>query len=182
MPLKIVIVAGLSGAGKTTLLKRLSSSTIRYKVIALGMLMKEEAARRGIGAGQDTLKLLDNKKVSRMNGNVVVDTHLSVEGDVGFAPGLPSSSMRSLKGLAGIVYVDADSSEIIKRRQKDMRTRDREHQSIASLDMQRAIDLSILAHYATELDIKCYVVRNREGFAGIAAKELGKALSDAFSG
>ncbi len=193
MPLKMVIVAGLSGAGKSTLLKRLGASAKRYKIVALGLLMKDEAAKRGIGAGQDTLKLLDNKrvsllrgiafkKVSKMNGNVVVDTHLSVEGANGFAPGLPSAVIHGLKGLAGMVYIDADSHEILKRRQKDKTIRNREQQSAASLDVQRAIDLSMLAHYAVELNIKCYVVRNREGKAEIAAMELSRALNDSFGG
>jgi adenylate kinase len=189
---KIVIVAGLSGAGKTTLLEKPATSK-GYRTAALWLLMKDEAAKRGIKAGHDTLKRLDNtrmsvlrsaafKRVSKMNGNVIVDTHLSIEQANGFLPGLPRNAMKELKKVVGIIYINASSQEITKRRRKDKMMREREDQSASSLDMQRAIDLSTLAYYATELNIPCYVIHNREGHQDIAAKELRSALRNAFGG
>jgi adenylate kinase len=192
MTAKIVIVAGLSGAGKTTLLDKLASSRRNFKTVPLGLLMNEEAKRLGIKTDRDTIKRLENKtisklrtaafrKVSKMNGNVIVDTHLSIEGPNRFVPGLPLGVLKGLN-VVGIVYVNANSDEIVKRRQKDKKIRSRENQEISALDIQRTVDVSILAHYATVLDVPCYVIHNREGHSNIAAKELDIALKDAFGG
>ena len=186
---KIVIVAGLSGAGKTTLLSSIAKRHKDFQVIQLWTIMKKEADARRIKVEHDTIKKLDNATLSKlrlaafrrlalMKGRIILDTHLSIEGQNMFTPGIPTKIIK-IKALdiCGIVYVNANSDEIIKRRSKDKNIRSREEQARSSLDMQRIIDISILANYANMLDMPLHIIHNREGGQEFAAKELESALT-----
>ena len=135
---KIVIVTGLSGAGKTTLLNMLKPN--KYKIINVGTLMKDELHRRRVNVDRDTIKKLDSaelsrlrniifSKISKIDGNVVLDTHVTVENGLGVSPGIPYSTLKFLGGLSAFVYVNALSEEIMERRRKD-KSRKREKEGI----------------------------------------------------
>jgi adenylate kinase len=191
---KIVIVAGLSGAGKTTLLSSIAKRHKDFQVIQLWTIMKKEADARRIKVEHDTIKKLDNatlsklrlaafKRLALMKGGIILDTHLSIEGQNMFTPGIPTKIIK-IKALdiCGMVYVNASSDEIIKRRSKDKNIRSREEQAHSSLDMQRIIDISILANYANMLDMPLHIIHNREGGQELAAKELESALAGILKG
>ncbi len=189
---KILTITGLSGAGKTTLLNRVSAKRlkVKYRVVNVGTLMAETALREGTVVDRDELKGMSKRGIERlrerafrslmkMEGNVLLDTHLTVESGPRMVPGLPKDAIKSLGSVVGLVYIDAPSSEIIARRKKD-KSRKREMQDEFILDSQRSIDFATLAYYSSDLNISLYIINNRDGFLKDAVNGLERTLADAF--
>lgn len=78
-----------------------------------------------------------------------------------------------------LVYVDALTKDIAKRRKGD-RTRRRENERIELIDVQREINLSILSTCSTTLDLPLYVVFNGQGALENSVAHLKEHLTDIF--
>ncbi len=188
---RVVIIAGLSGAGKTTLLGRVRNQEgIHYKTVNIGTLMVEEMKRRGRPTDRDALKHLEQKywarlriavvkDITAMKGNIAIDTHMTIKSGEWFSPAMPYDSVRHLKGLARIIYIDAPSTDIVRRRSMD-KSRRRDRISIRTIDLQRKMDMAGMAYYATYLNIPLCIIENKDGGLEAAAKGLSEALFDAF--
>ena len=183
---KIIIVAGLSGAGKTTLLNKLKPGN--YKIINIGTLMKEELSKNGEEINRDIIKKLSNKdlsklrniafgRVQKLKGNIVLDTHITIESGLGILPGIPYSTLRFLNNLSAFVYINAPSEDIIKRRKTD-KSRNREEQDVFNIDMQRMVDMSTLSYYTSHLNISLYVINNKSGRLIEALKKLQSTIDN----
>jgi adenylate kinase len=189
MPTKIVIITGLSGAGKTTLLDAIPGR--RYRVVTIGTLMEKDGIEKGFVKNRDELKTLDHKRFNRLRrdayaqfskikGDLILDTHTTIEKEPKLEPALPLSFIKGLN-IRAFIYVNASSEEIMARREKDSRLRPRERQSYAALDIQRIVDLSILGYLSTHINAPLYIINNGEGRIGAASKELSKAVAESFS-
>lgn len=188
---RVVIVAGLSGAGKTTLLDRIRNRKgIRYKTVNIGTLMVAEMAKRGKPTDRDALKRLERKywallriavvkDIATMKGNIVIDTHMTIKSGEWFSPAMPYDSVKHLGGLSQIIYVDAPSKDIVRRRNAD-KSRQRDRISVRTIDLQRTIDMASMAYYATYLNIPLCIIENKDGGLEAAAEGLSEALFDAF--
>ncbi len=188
MPTKIAIVAGLSGAGKSTLLGKAGKG---YKVANIGDLMLEAALRKGLAKDRDAIKRLSHGEVEslrdsaataliKLKGEIILDTHMTIEKGAKLEPALPHSFMQRLRPARALIYINATSGEVMARRRKDRGLRSREIEESAALDVQRTVDLAILGYLSTHLNMPLYIIENREGHADRAAKELASALREAF--
>ncbi len=184
-----VIVTGTAGAGKTTLVERIRGYK-KTKVVNVASIMEEIAERKGYSTSRDRLRYMSRKrqqevqrlafkKVSSISGNVVIDTHAAIKAGSMYFPGSPFTFLDSLRGLAGFVHIDANSSDIIKRRAAD-KSRKREKEDAHQIDNDRIVEISILAAYSSKLNIPFYIIENRQNRPGEAVKVLKAAISDLF--
>jgi len=183
--LKTFIVAGTPGAGKTTVL-----SKVRFEKIGkiTHVNMGNEMLKHASIGDRDMLRYLSTEKqkelrakaieeLSRNKGVLVIDTHLSVKHGSTYLPGFSTKELKKLN-VKGIFYIDADAKEIMKRRKKD-KSRKREMESEDEINMQREVNLALLAVAATELNIPIYMLRNIEGKADEVAEEMKNLLKGA---
>ncbi len=185
---RIAILTGLSGAGKTTLLSKAGKG---FRTVNIGDIMMAVGKGLGLKGGRDGLKKLPPRelfrlqklayaKFSKIPGNIVLDTHVTIEKGQRLGPALPHAFINGLN-IRTLVYINAPSESIVARRRKDRGSRSREPQSTSSLDIQRTIDLSILGYLSTHLNVPLYVINNADGRMGQAVRELSSALRESFS-
>jgi len=187
---KVVLLVGISGAGKSTLLEKISASAT-YTLVNLGTIMFEIAKSEGIVSTRDQIKKLKNydtsrlrdlafQKIGKEQGNLLIDTHISIENSdqACISPGIPIDLLSQIKP-AGLIYIDAPSTDILERRLADT-SRSRENQTVSALDTQRIIDLSLLSYYMAYLNIPLYIIINKQGRFEEAATSLKKALATLF--
>ncbi|MGD0510215.1 MAG: AAA family ATPase [Candidatus Micrarchaeaceae archaeon] len=186
---KIVFVCGSPGAGKSTLVNRLAKNK-NYKVLNAGTLMMDFAVKKKYVKNRDELRFLSNKKVSslraeflmeisKINGNVILDSHATVQQNGRYLPGITAQDVKYLKGLVGFVYIDSVTGDILKRRVDD-RTRRRENERADLIDVQRLINISIISAYSTDFNIPLYVVFNQQGKLAQSMKQITSHMKDAF--
>lgn len=186
---KIVFVCGSPGAGKSTIVNSIAKEG-RCKVLNVGTLMMDIALKKKYVKDRDELRFLSRArinelqimafdKVSRMNGNILLDTHATVEENGRYIPGFAITHISHLKKLAGFVYIDSLTKDIAKRRKSD-RTRRRENEKLDFIDVQREINLSILSTCSTYFDIPLYVVFNEQGKLKESIRRAEAHLKDIF--
>jgi len=179
--IKSFIIAGTPGAGKTTLL-----SKVKLKNAKLVNMGSEMLKYTGL-SDRDKLRYLsfDEQKelrekairgLIRKGGNIIIDTHLSVEQNGRFLPGFSINELNELNTKA-FIYIDASAKEIIARRKKD-KSRKRENESEEEINMHRSLNISFMASAASELNIPILIFRNSEGMADEVAGELERSLNE----
>ncbi|MGC8649020.1 MAG: AAA family ATPase [Candidatus Micrarchaeia archaeon] len=168
----LIIVVGTPSAGKTSIVKALENDE-NYKIVNLGDLMYEAGVKKGYIKDRDEIRYLDPDKaeelrtsaieaVSKLTGNVILDTHASVEQHGRFLPGLAYYMFKYLKHTKGFFYIDAETGEILRRRKED-KTRSREIEPEWLINTQRDINLSIISYYSTHFNVPMYVINNKDG-------------------
>ncbi|MEM0150126.1 MAG: AAA family ATPase [Candidatus Micrarchaeaceae archaeon] len=185
---RIVILGGLSGVGKSTLLKSIDTS--KYVIKNLGDIIEQIVEEEGDKEDRDDFKKQRGdvqmeraaeafRKIGAMNGDIIVDTHVSLKNGPRYTPGLPMNTLRLIPGLVGLIYIVASPHEISSRRANDQtRHRDTEEDTIQK---QMDMDMATLSFYSSYLNISLYIINNREGRKEQASSELRSALSDVFS-
>lgn len=190
---RIILVTGTPGAGKTSIILQCkSSSKIKYEDVTVGTLMENIAKQKGyIQGDRDQIRYLPNDRITElrqatfssiagMKGNVVVDTHASIEQHGRYVPGLPASETMLLEeGLKAIVCVDASTTDILMRRASDQNRR-REVEDTRLVDMQRIINLSALSYYSLYLNIPLYVIDNKQDMLDTAVKRFEEIINEIF--
>ncbi len=185
---RVILVFGSPGAGKTTVITKSIGNNTAYRIINIGTLMKDIAIRKGYVKNRDDVRYLPIKiatglrkaaidHIGRMHGNIVIDTHASVERGDRYFPGMPLEVLKGLGGLAGIIYVDAETDDIIKRRKSD-KNRKREIESARTIDMQRLINIAMISNISAHLNISIYIIENDGGMLQSAEKDFKAALKD----
>ena len=178
---KSFIIAGTPGAGKTTLL-----SKVKLKNAKLFNMGSEMLKYAGL-SDRDKLRYLsfdEQKKLRarairdlrRKGGNIIIDTHLSVEQKGRFLPGFSLNELKELNTKA-FIYIDASAKEIIARRKKD-KSRKREKESEEEINMQRLLNIAFIASAASELNIPILIFRNSDGMVDEVAGELERSLNE----
>lgn len=186
---KILFVCGSPGAGKTTIVNRLAKKR-SYKVLNIGTLIMQEALKRRYVKNRDELRFMSGKRInelqvevfkriSKMNGNIILDTHATVEQNGRYVPGISIANIENLNRLMGFVYIDSLTKDILKRRKSD-RTRRRENERPDLIDVQRLINISILSTCSTYLDVPLYFVFNEQGKLEDSMKQTKKHFRDVF--
>lgn len=190
--MRAIIVAGVPGAGKTTILDKVAKSN-NYKFVSIGDLMMDVGKKRGHITERDKIRYQPNsvrkalvkeafRSISKMEGNIVIDTHASVEEHGRYMPGLPTEAVSPIKGsLLALICIDAATREILDRRAKD-RSRRREVENPETIDVQRIINLSVLSAMSLAYDVPLFVVSNEEGMFNQSVDTFKKYLADIFSG
>jgi len=186
---KIVYLCGSPGAGKTSIVEGIAQNK-NYRVVNVGTMMTETAIKKGYVKNRDELRFLERdkynelqvftfKEITKLGGNIILDTHATVEQNGRYFPGISIEHTQYLEKLAGFIYIDALTQDIARRRHGD-RTRRREKERLELIDLQRLINVSMLSTCAAHLNLPLYVVFNEQGELDASVSELRAHLKDVF--
>lgn len=182
----IILVLGTQGAGKSSVLSALSE-----KIVNMGDEMLKRAEKEFGIKDRDKLRQLPNyaekseewrKEILKelaesKEGIVLLDTHASIKSSNRYTPGITIEDMELIKGSAkGIIYIDAPTSEIIQRREKDKGIRSREADAPEEIEAHKAINLSLASFFSAYLNIPLFIIYNKNGMLEKAQEQAKEAL------
>ncbi|RLG19417.1 adenylate kinase [Candidatus Micrarchaeota archaeon] len=181
---------GTPGAGKTTVLTEASKDRKGWKIVNYGDLMFEIAKEKKLANSRDELRKLHiskqreiqtavAEKLAAMKGNLILDTHCSINTPAGYYPGLPNSLLSKLK-VDGLVLVTASLEDIAARRKKDA-TRVRDEQNAEALAEHLRINEAMLSAYSVLSGAPVIIIQNTNGKLDVAVDRLVSFL-DSFKG
>ncbi len=185
----LAVVTGIPGTGKTTVATRamdiLQDEGIKYEMVTYGDVMIDIAKSRKIVESRDDMRKLDSKtqreiqesaakRISEMEGNILVDTHCTISTPNGYLPGLPEWVLRKLKPDC-IILVEAKSEEIAKRRMGDKR-RSRDEEMKEGIELHQMMNRSFAAAYSVLTGATVRVINNPQGKIDKATREMIEVL------
>ena len=188
---KRVVVVGIPGVGKTTVISRLAEILNQRgrqaAVVVFGTIMFEEARKLGLTnrdemrrqsiEDQQRMQNLAAKRIADLKDNIViVDTHLFINTNEGYYPGLPLHLLEVIKPT-NIVMVAADPEEIVTRRRID-ETRDRDIESVEDIQYQLDISKVMVATCSVLTGCPFIIIMNSNNKINETASNIVKALSD----
>jgi adenylate kinase len=176
---RLVIVTGVPGVGKTTVLTAAmdlcKQRGISVALVNYGNVMFEKAAKKGLVKARDEmrklpvkdqvgLQLAAAKSISKTadKDNVILDTHMFINTPEGFMPGIPSWVAESLRPDS-IALLEADPTEISKRRQKDAAIRAREADTPERITEHQMMGRSGASAISIQTGCTVAVAHNKEG-------------------
>ena len=185
---KRAIVVGIPGVGKTTLINRAAEMLNQKRktaVVIFGTIMFEEAKKVGLKNRDELRKLavedqrrlqdLAAQRITEMNDDIViVDTHLFVNTDEGYYPGLPMRLLSIMKPT-NMVMVAADPLEIAERRKSDQ-TRQRDIASAENIQKELDISRVMVASCSILTGAPFAIIMNNDGHIDEAAANIAKIL------
>ena len=185
---KRAIVVGIPGVGKTTLIARAAEMLNQKRkttVVIFGTIMFEEAKKVGLRNRDELRKLavedqrrlqdLAAQRITEMNDDIViVDTHLFVNTDEGYYPGLPMRLLSIMKPT-NMVMVAADPREIAERRKSDQ-TRQRDIASAENIQKELDISRVMVASCSILTGAPFAIIMNNDGHIDEAAANIAKIL------
>jgi adenylate kinase len=188
---KRVVVVGIPGVGKTTVISRtaeiLNQRGTQTAVVVFGTMMFEEARKLGIN-NRDAMRResievqrhmqdLAARRIADLKDNIViVDTHLFINTNEGYYPGLPLHLLEVIKPT-NIVMVAAHPEEIVNRRRID-ETRDRDIESVEDIQYQLDISKVMVATCSVLTGCPFIIIMNSNNKIDETASNIVKALSD----
>lgn len=128
--MKIVLVS-VPGGGKTTIMQMVKKEIPEVKIVNYGDVMLQIAKERyGITDRDEMRKKIpvdEYKKlqldaarvIGNMQGDIIIDTHVSIKMQGGYYPGIPEDIAKALSPDV-IVVTEYNPEDIIERRKKDM--------------------------------------------------------------
>ncbi|MDQ3881756.1 MAG: adenylate kinase [Thermoproteota archaeon] len=186
---KRAVIVGIPGVGKTTLITRAAeilNQKRKTTVVIFGTIMFEEAKkkmglknrdelRRLAVEDQRRLQDLAAQRITEMNDDIVIiDTHLFVNTDEGYYPGLPMRLLSIIKPT-NMVMVAADPSEIAQRRKTDQ-TRQRDVASAENIQKELDISRVMVASCSILTGAPFAIIMNNDGQMKEAAANIAKIL------
>jgi adenylate kinase len=188
---KRVVVVGIPGVGKTTVISRtaeiLNQRGIQTAVVVFGTIMFEEAGKLGINNRDEMrrqsievqrhMQNLAARRIADLKDDIViVDTHLFINTNEGYYPGLPLHLLEVIKPT-NIVMVAADPEEIVNRRRID-ETRDRDIESVENIQYQLDLSKVMVATCSVLTGCPFIIIMNSNNKIDETASNIVKALSD----
>jgi adenylate kinase len=185
--MKVVVVTGTPGAGKTTVLKGVLKKIKGFDVVNYGDEMFKVARDEKIVAHRDEIRKLHpnlQRKIQKAAAKriaekskikpIIVDTHCSIKTRKGYLPGLPKWVIQDLSpGM--IILIEAEPSEIMERRKKDVgRKRDEEY--FSEIEEHQALNRAVAMAYAFYSGATVKIIKNRNGKLDDAIKEMETLL------
>lgn len=143
-----IVLAGVPGGGKSTIIQLIQKQMPKFKEAVFGDYMFEIAKNKYGIIDKDVMRKKLSieeyraiqekaaKDISRITGDVVINTHTSVRYDSGFFPGLSSNVLKLLRPDI-IVLLSYRPEDILKRRNKDSQTKGKEKTSIGTFSYCR---------------------------------------------
>ena len=178
-----IVVAGIPGAGKTTVLNE-ALKIKRMEVVNYGDIMFEMAQHDGIENRDKMRKMPQEKqkewqikaaeKIAKMK-NVIIDTHSTIKTPYGYLPGLPYHILQIIKPDR-IILVEAEAEEILARRKKDERIRERDAEGAEEIEIHQMMNRMAAMSYAVMVGATVKIVKNRQGKLKEAAREIAEIL------
>ena len=185
---KRAIIVGIPGVGKTTLITRAAemlNQARKTTVVIFGTVMFEEAKKMGLKnrdemrrmsiEDQRRLQDLAAQRITEMKDDIVmIDTHLFINTDEGYYPGLPMRLLSIMKPT-NIVMVAADPSEIAERRKSDQ-TRQRDIASAENIQKELDISRVMVASCSILTGAPFAIIMNNDGQMREAAANIATIL------
>jgi adenylate kinase len=190
---RVVIVTGIPGTGKSTvcneLLKLAERSGKKLSLINFGTVMVELSKKQGKTFHRDQLRKSElffqrdlqaeaaesiAQKIAEADGDVIIDTHMSIKTANGYMAGLPFHVLQILKPSL-FVLVEAEPSEVLSRRIKD-KTRERDKALEDEIAEEFLFSRLMAASCAVLTGAPVKIVENPSGKQVEAAKEILKLL------
>ncbi|MHA2408122.1 MAG: AAA family ATPase, partial [Candidatus Ranarchaeia archaeon] len=100
--------------------------------------------------------------ISKMSGNILLDTHLAIKTDFGYIPGFTEEMLNTLRPKA-IILVDANEVEIRGRRKLDKTRLGRTIESSDEILEHKLINRSFAAIASSKTDSLLRLVQNHTG-------------------
>ena len=174
-----IIVTGIPGVGKTTVMEA-AAEKAAAKIVVYGTQMFDVASAKGLVEHRDDMRRLDpsvQKEVQMAAaetmaamGDIIVDTHCTIKTPKGYLPGLPAWVLEKLKPTS-IVLVEADAAEIKGRRESD-ETRNRDEDSLASIEEHQEQNRRFAAAYSVLTGATVHTVYNHDGRVDDAIEQI----------
>jgi adenylate kinase len=185
---KRAIIVGIPGVGKTTLITRAANMLNQARkttVVIFGTVMFEEAKKMGLKnrdemrrmniEDQRRLQDLAAQRITEMKDDIVmIDTHLFINTDEGYYPGLPMRLLSIMKPT-NIIMVAADPSEIADRRKSDQ-TRQRDIASAENIQKELDISRVMVASCSILTGAPFAIIMNNDGQMREAAANIATIL------
>ncbi|MDH5438632.1 MAG: adenylate kinase [Candidatus Bathyarchaeota archaeon] len=190
---RVVIVTGIPGTGKTTvcneLLELAEGTGRKVAVINFGTVMVELSRKRDKSLHRDELrksklsfqrdlqakaaKVISQKAIDA-EGDLIVDTHMSIKTLEGYWAGLPIPVLKLLNPEM-LVLVEAEPLEVLSRRVKDpTRRRDKVLEDEVAEELLFSRLMAAACSVLTGASVK--IVKNPSGKQVDAAKEVLRLL------
>jgi adenylate kinase len=185
---KRAIIVGIPGVGKTTLITRAAEMLNQKRkttVVIFGTIMFEEAKKMGLRnrdemrrmtvEDQRRLQDLAAQRITEMKDDIVlIDTHLFINTEEGYYPGLPMRLLNIMKPT-NMVMVAADPREIAERRKSDQ-TRQRDIASAENIQKELDISRVMVASCSILTGAPFAIIMNNDGQISEAAANIAKIL------
>jgi adenylate kinase len=185
---KRAIIVGIPGVGKTTLITRAAEMLNQRRkttVVIFGTIMFEEAKKMGLRnrdemrrmtvEDQRRLQDLAAQRITEMKDDIVlIDTHLFINTEEGYYPGLPMRLLNIMKPT-NMVMVAADPREIAERRKSDQ-TRQRDIASAENIQKELDISRVMVASCSILTGAPFAIIMNNDGQISEAAANIAKIL------
>jgi adenylate kinase len=185
---KRAVIVGIPGVGKTTVITRATemlSQKRKARVVVFGTVMFEEAKKMGL-KNRDEMRMMpveDQRRLQEMAAQriiemkddiVLIDTHLFINTEEGYYPGLPMRLLSIMKPT-NMVMVAADATEIAERRKSDQ-TRQRDIASAENIQKELDISRIMVASCSILTGAPFAIIMNNDGQVGEAAANIAKIL------
>ncbi len=190
---RVIVVTGIPGTGKTTVcnetLKLAEQTRKKIQAVNYGSIMVELSRKRGKSLHRDELRRSGltfqrnlqaeaaktiSKKTGEVDGDLIVDTHMSIKTANGYLAGLPFHVLQLLNPDM-FVLVEAEPHEILSRRFRDKtRKRDKAMEGEIMEEILFSRLMAVACAVLTGASVK--IVRNSAGKQADAAKEVLELL------
>ena len=185
---KRAVIVGIPGVGKTTVITRATemlSQKRKATVVVFGTVMFEEARKSGL-KNRDEMRMMpveDQRRLQEMAAQritemkddvVLIDTHLFINTEEGYYPGLPMRLLSIIKPT-NMVMVAADATQIAERRRTDQ-TRQRDIASAENIQKELDISRIMMASCSILTGAPFAIIMNNDGQVGEAAANIANIL------
>jgi adenylate kinase len=142
----------------------------------LGINNRDEMRRQSIEV-QRHMQNLAARRIADLKDNIViVDTHLFINTNEGYYPGLPLHLLEVINPT-NIVMIAADPEEIVNRRRID-EARDRDIESVENIQYQLDLSKVMVATCSVLTGCPFIIIMNSNNKIDETASNIVKALSD----
>jgi adenylate kinase len=190
---RVIVVTGIPGTGKTTVCNELAKLAKqigrKVEVINYGTVMVELSHKSGKSLHRDELRKsglslqrnlqaeaarIISMKAAEVEGDFIVDTHMSIKTVGGYWAGLPAHVLQLLNPDM-FILVEAEPHEVLSRRLKDI-TRKRDKVLESEIEEEILFSRLMAAACAVLTGASVKTVKNPAGKHVEAAEEALKLL------
>lgn len=190
---RVIIVTGIPGTGKTTVcneaVKLAEQTGKKIQVVNYGSIMVELSHKHEKSLHRDELRRSEltfqrnlqaeaakiiSQKTDEDEGDLIVDTHMSIKTANGYLAGLPFHVLQLLNPDM-FILVEAEANEVLSRRLKD-KTRKRDKVLEDEIVEEILFSRLMAAACAVLTGASVKIVKNPAGKQAEAAEEVLKLL------
>ncbi|MFH1403069.1 MAG: adenylate kinase [Candidatus Altiarchaeota archaeon] len=185
-------MTGVPGVGKSTVVRKSFEQAekegvkVSYEMINFGDQMLEMAQKNGLVEHRDEMRALPTEKqieiqkkaaqnIRKMadHGDIILDTHSTIETPKGFIPGMPEWVLKELRPDV-IVVLESRPQDVNKFRKKDLDGdfRRREVDNLEGIERHQSVNRSAAVAYSVLTGTPVKVIWKPDGFLERAAGEL----------